>query len=62
MEKCPNCGRFMNFHLEYFCGIPRVVYTCSCGYDTRRLRNYATTQTVEVPKGADKWMKMNSNL
>lgn len=49
MEICPYCGRIMQFHMSYHYGTPFVYYTCECGYDTSRLKSYATSNTKFVP-------------
>lgn len=42
MKVCPNCLRYMMFHLEQYCSY----HTCVCGYDTRtETVTYSTTTT-----------------
>ena len=50
MERCPRCGDFMRFHMEYCCGSPYIFYTCNCGYDTRNA--YTTWTATTNPQGA----------
>ena len=59
MEQCPRCGRYMTFGMSYSCGTPQVFYTCSCGYDTRAEKIFATTSTSFIAEGAEvlsKWL------
>ena len=42
MKICPNCLRYMAFHLEQYCSY----HTCVCGYDTRsETVTYSNTTT-----------------
>lgn len=52
MEKCPKCGRYMYFHMEYSNGYPFIYYTCCCGYSTRNeySRGYYTSTDIGVIK------------
>ena len=46
MEICPDCGSYMEFHMEYFCGNPVIYYTCpDCGYDSRNV-SYSDKTTI----------------
>lgn len=43
MKQCPNCGNYMEWYMEYRCGVPYSDWRCKrCGYDTARLQTYAT--------------------
>lgn len=47
MNRCPNCGRYMNPYVEYtFCG-SRCIWTCECGYTTKNNpQTYASNKIV----------------
>ena len=47
--QCPNCGRYLDFKIDYFCGSPNIHYTCTCGYDTNNETTIATTSTMILP-------------
>lgn len=31
---CPNCGRWLDFHMEYWFGCAKIFYTCQCRYSS----------------------------
>ena len=45
MKKCPKCGSYLAFHMEYWAGQPAIVWTCSCGYSTSEICGPATDHT-----------------
>lgn len=35
MNRCPKCGRYMSWHIEYVGGNALVVWMCECGYSSK---------------------------
>jgi ribosomal protein S27AE len=50
IEKCPKCGSYLNFSMDYSAGNPVIVYTCgSCNFTTfgeAYISDNKTTTTV----------------
>lgn len=56
LEKCPHCGYFMSFSMDYDYGNPVIVYTCdNCMYTTfgeAYTTDNKTTMTVGISAAA----------
>lgn len=48
MCRCPKCGRYMNSYMEYIFGGARLVWTCSCGYSTRKCNTVVSDRSFVV--------------
>ena len=48
---CPDCGKLVNYRIEYSHGQPRMMYYCSCGYDSRKV-NFVFDRIVNVKRPA----------
>lgn len=48
MNKCPKCGAYMNFYIEYVCGNPICIYSCSCGYSTKNSHYSVSNNTTPI--------------
>lgn len=48
MERCPVCGDFLTFKMEYNCGQPVIMKDCvRCGYVNLKMKTY-TTNTIDL--------------
>ena len=58
MKQCPNCGNYMEWYMEYRCGVPYGDWRCKrCGYDTARLQTYATSNTqIDTKQKRGRWL------
>lgn len=47
MKKCPKCGSYLTFNMEYRFGCASVLWTCACGWSSYIETTSASDRTEE---------------